>query len=167
MSGEQQSPDYFFAPLRPQDAHIIAGWHYSGEYAIYNQSLATVLQAAAFRGLWSLMGLQTFSVFADAAQRDLIGIFTFTRQGRSVIIGLQLRPNFTGRGQGLAFLQAGMRFAIERFHPQALLLHVATFNQRAIKVYQRAGFQTVRTVQRPTRQGSIPHLEMRYAVPRA
>jgi ribosomal-protein-alanine N-acetyltransferase len=164
MHGEQQPAGYVFAPLRPQDARVIATWHYPGDYAIYDQPLVDLLQAAALRGLWSLMGLQTFSVFADAAQRDLIGLFTFTRQGRTVIIGLQLRPDLTGHGCGLAFLRAGMRFAIDRYHPTALLLHVAAFNQRAITVYQRAGFQTLRTVQRPTRRGQMPHLEMRYPV---
>jgi [ribosomal protein S18]-alanine N-acetyltransferase len=41
---------------------------------------------------------------------------------------------------GLAYLQAGLAFATQRFTPRRFRLSVATFNERAIRVYERAGF---------------------------
>ena len=55
-------------------------------------------------------------------------------------IGLGLRPDLTGRGLGLDFFRAGVEFARERFRPALIVLNVAAFNERAIAVYERAGF---------------------------
>jgi hypothetical protein len=56
---------------------------------------------------------------------------------------LGMRPDLTGRGLGEEFVHAGLRFARETYSPPAFRLTVATFNQRAIRVYERAGFEIV------------------------
>ena len=59
-------------------------------------------------------------------------------------IGLGMAPELCGTGQGGAFLEEGLKFARERFGARDLRLTVASFNKRAIRVYQRAGFAAVR-----------------------
>jgi len=62
-------------------------------------------------------------------------------------IGLGLRPDLTGRGLGLSFLIAAMRYATQALGATSFTLAVAAFNRRAITVYERAGFtQTERYV---------------------
>ena len=52
-----------------------------------------------------------------------------------------LRPDITGRGFGAGVVLAGRAFARERVSPQSFTLSVATFNGRAIAVYERVGFR--------------------------
>lgn len=94
----------------------------------------------------------------DNAPGDLIGFFTFNKLSRNtVIVGLGLRPDLTGQGYRLAFVQAGIEFGKGCYAPATFQLAVAPFNARAIKVYMRAGFKWVKSVQTP--RGV--HVEMR------
>ncbi len=93
---------------------------------------------------------------------ELIGFFSFKpKEPGTIEIGLGLRPDHTGRGLGLAFVEAGLDQARERIGPEEFSLAVATFNERAITVYERAGFTTVRTYMHHTNGGEWEFVEMR------
>ena len=70
-------------------------------------------------------------------------------------IGLGLRPDLTGHGLGDAFVAACVGHARRTRHPAALRLAVAEFNQRASRVYERAGFRTLGSCASPVRGQSI------------
>jgi [ribosomal protein S18]-alanine N-acetyltransferase len=75
--------------------------------------------------------------------------------------GLGLRPDLTGQGLGLEFFRAGLVFARERYQPQRVYLHVAAFNERARRVYERAGFSVVSShVRTFDRFGEVDFLTM-------
>ena len=117
------------------DAEAVAAWRYPGPYAFYEWTrdpgdLAELLDPSEW-------GRRYFA--ADAGGR-LAGFFVFKVQDAVVDIGLGLRPDLTGQGHGRAFLEAGLRFAAARFGARRYTLAVAAFNQRAITVYERAGF---------------------------
>jgi [ribosomal protein S18]-alanine N-acetyltransferase len=73
----------------------------------------------------------------------LIGFYYFESKRPDLDYGLGLRPDLTGRGLGLAFFLAGLAFGRERYRPERVLLHVAEFNERARRVYERAGFVVI------------------------
>jgi [ribosomal protein S18]-alanine N-acetyltransferase len=75
-----------------------------------------------------------------------------------------MRPDLTGRSLGAEFLRAGLRFARETYSPPAFRLTVAAFNLRAIRVYERAGFETVETFGAPTMGAEWEWLLMRCEV---
>ena len=120
--------------MTAEDAEAIAAWHYPGPYAFYDweqdpDDLAELLDP----GEW---GRRYFA--ADAAGA-LAGFFVLKPHGDGTEIGLGLRPDLTGQGLGARFLEAGLRFGgAERY-----TLAVAAFNQRAITVYERAGFAVI------------------------
>ena len=101
---------FVFRPMTEADAHQIASWHYPPPYDFYDfdqdpEDLAALLDPqhwqapyyAVFRGENELIGF--FSLHQDAQDNQIVEI------------GLGLRPDLTGRGLGLAFLQAGLAFA--------------------------------------------------------
>lgn len=61
--------------------------------------------------------------------------------GMALDIGLGLNPALCGNGFGSKFLADGISFAKQKFNASYYRLTVASFNQRAIKVYERAGFK--------------------------
>jgi ribosomal-protein-alanine N-acetyltransferase len=132
-------PPFRFRPLRLRDALAASRWRYPDEYAMYNLDLAPLLVATALRGpLAALAGVSYYTAAADGDA--LIGVFSLMRRGTDVEIGVGLRPDLNGRGLGLAFVLQGLALARKRYTPQSFSLHVATFNRRAITVYERAGF---------------------------
>jgi [ribosomal protein S18]-alanine N-acetyltransferase len=150
--------EFFLRPMSQSDAEEIASWHYPGEYSFYDSGsdpadLAELLDCAARAD-------EYFAV--EAGSVSLIGFFQYKHpHGRDLEIGLGLRPDWTGRGLGERFLEAGLGFARRTFAPVTFRLLVATFNRRAITVYERAGFTTVRAYMHHTNGGDWPFLEMR------
>lgn len=148
--------EFAVRPMMATDAEQIAAWHYDGEYAFYDmandpEDLAELMEPRSWENTY-------FAVDDDAG--GLVGFFCFTCEGSTVELGLGLRPDLTGKGLGQDFLEAGLRFARDRFSARSFRLSVATFNQRAIRVYTRAGFRPVRVYRRRTNGGEFDFLEM-------
>ncbi len=71
----------------------------------------------------------------------LAGFYYFEERDDAIFYGLGLRPDLTGRGLGTAFVSTGLEFAEELFGRRRIVLDVAAFNERAIRVYECAGFR--------------------------
>jgi len=147
--------------MTADDALAVAAWRYPDEYAFYNWDadpgdLAELLDPAGW-------GRQYFAV--DGRGRARVGFFAFKADAESLEIGLGLRPDLTGDGLGLAFVEAGIQFAEKRFGARSLTLAVAEFNQRAVTVYRRAGFEVVGYYQHETNGGTHPFVKMARKIP--
>ena len=103
-------------------------------------------------------GEDYFSAFEEKG--TLVSSFKFKRDGKVVEVGLGLRPELTGKGLGRGFLLAGLNFARGAFAPEGFRLSAATFNERAIKVYEGVGFVHGRTYQHETNGGVYEFLKM-------
>jgi ribosomal-protein-alanine N-acetyltransferase len=147
-----------FKVLSQEDAETIALWHYPEPFSFYDwaadqDDLAELLDSEA-RG-------EAYAAVEDEA-RALVGYFSFKPRPAGILeIGLGLHPEKTGRGHGGAFLGAGLEYARRRFAPEQFSLSVATFNRRAITVYERAGFAPVRVYMHSTNGGEWEFVEMR------
>jgi ribosomal-protein-alanine N-acetyltransferase len=145
-----------FSPLTQEEAEAIAEWHYEPPYDFYDaredaNDLAELLDPLR-------RGDRYFS--AREVGGELIGFFQFERAGDVVDVGLGLRPDLTGQGFGLRFLEHGLAFARDHLAPRRFTLSVAEFNERAITVYERAGFVQTRSYMHETNDGIFPFIEM-------
>ncbi len=146
---------FCLAPMNEVYARAIAGWHYDGIYAFYDmdqdqEDLAELLSPASWAEHY----------YAVLDGDELVGFFCFEREDNAVVIGLGLRPDCTGKGLGLSFMQAGLDFAGQRYHRAEFRLTVATFNQRAIRLYERLGFEAAGTFMNETNGGQYEFLRM-------
>ena len=147
---------FTFSQLSQEEAQALAEWHYPEPYSFYDwtadaDDLRELLDPA-------LRGEAYWAVRDD--EEELVGYFSLKPNGAAVEIGLGLRPDLTGQGLGADFLAAGLEFARERFSPERFTLAVATFNERAIKVYERAGFTRDRVYLHQTAGAEWEFLEM-------
>jgi len=128
---------YQFRQMTDGDARRISRWHYEPPYDFYDATsdqgdLEELLDVERRQGAY-------FSAFDEDG--SLVGFFQFESKGKTVDVGLGLRPDFTGRGLGVEYVLAGLEFARELFSPERFTLSVNSFNERAIRVYERAGFR--------------------------
>ncbi|HEU6446225.1 MAG TPA: GNAT family N-acetyltransferase [Gaiellaceae bacterium] len=135
-------------PASAETFEAMAGWRYEPPYDFYDRDVDPVLNP------------ERFHVALDE-DGSLVGFYYFEVKGDALEIGLGLRPDLTGRGLGLEFFRAGVEFGRERFRPALIVLNVAAFNERAIKVYERAGFrETGRHMRQFDRWGEVEFVEM-------
>jgi [ribosomal protein S18]-alanine N-acetyltransferase len=156
--GEWQLGTFAFRPLTQADAELIAAWRYPEPYSFYDwesdpDDLTEFLDATLRRGDY---------VAVEGVDGTVIGFFHYKRpHGATLEIGLGLRPDMTGRGLGRSFVEAGLEYARRRFAPVEFRLSVATFNRRAITVYERVGFAATRVFTHRTNGGEWEFVEMR------
>jgi RimJ/RimL family protein N-acetyltransferase len=127
-----------------EDARAIAVWRYEPPHDFYNWDGVEQISAVpegyvSVASGGNLIGFFCFGVEARVPGCQLAGCYA----DDALDVGLGLRPDLTGRGFGLVFVRAGLDYAVERFLPNTLRLTVASFNTRAIRVYEQAGFVQV------------------------
>jgi RimJ/RimL family protein N-acetyltransferase len=135
-------------PASPETRQLLAAWRYPPPYDFYDGDAEPMLNPERY-----------FEARDD--EGELLGFYYFEPKLPDLDYGLGLRPELTGGGLGLEFFLAGLAFARERYRPRHVFLHVAEFNARARKVYERAGFRVVSAhVRTFERFGDVPFLTM-------
>ena len=125
-----------------------SAWRYEAPYEFYDSDQDPVKNPERFFA-------------ARDADGALVGFYYFEHKDDVLEYGLGLRPDLTGQGLGLDFFRAGLEFGRERYRPSLVRLFVAAFNERAIKVYERANFrETGRHVRTFARWGDVEFVEM-------
>lgn len=121
-------------------------WQYAGPYAVYNMPVeneedemrffldpqnsyfAIVDEAGAF------LGFCNFGADAQVPGGDY--------SAAAIDIGMGMRPDLTGQGQGVLYATAVFDFAQARFPNQAQRVTIAGFNERAQQLCRKFGFAT-------------------------
>lgn len=143
-----------FRPMTRAYAIEIAKWRYEEPYALNDpdpDGIPAMLNPAnAYHAMFSGAG-------------DLIGFCCFGRDAqvpggdyadeRTLDVGEGMRPELTGKGGGNEFVASILDFARAEFSPAAFRVTVATVNERALRVWEKAGFARTHTFQGQTRRG--------------
>lgn len=127
-------------PLTKETVEVISQWEYEAPYDAYS-----------FKGHHdeylldeSVWGVEQFCLTCDGI---VLGQVACQYEGDDLWIGWSMAPEFTGKGNGAAFVNCCVQ-EIRRVkgHTGRILLRVSARNKRAIKAYQKAGFRYVDTI---------------------
>lgn len=153
-------------PMKKIEAMQILKWKYEEPYSIYNME-------GSEEELKELLGGSYYT--ARNEMNEIVGYFCFGNSARvpageqygvyeesAIDMGLGMRPDLTGQGNGAEFVKDGFRFAIEKFKSNNIRLTVANFNKRAIRAYKKIGFKTYKTFQRKTEKSNTEFITMIY-----
>lgn len=142
------------------EAKQISKWIYKEPYSIYSMDgsdncINELLNGTYFSVFDKENNLIGYYCFGESAQVPVGNEFEVYRCNDITDIGLGIKPNLCGQGLGLEFLSNGLNFAKNKLSAKGVRLTVATFNQRAIKIYKRAGFEKVHSFERISETGKI------------
>lgn len=134
--------EYKFISMTSEYAEDIAyKWKYSGKYSFYNfskdkEELYKFLEPSSWNNMFAVI---------DDKSSELIGFTSYLFENKLMWIGLGLKPKYTGKGYGEAFVKASITFGLEYYNydESKILLSVAQFNKRAIKTYEKVGFKHI------------------------
>jgi ribosomal-protein-alanine N-acetyltransferase len=148
--------EYVFVPMTQDYADaIVAEWKYGDAYSIYdysNEADHILDQTAWGAGLFAVLdrtgelvgelSVEFLDANGDYTEYEQFGD-TALIKSRQMWIGFGLRPDLVGRGLGTDFVKSCVHHAVEHhaYQGMSVRLGVAAFNKRAIKVYERAGFE--------------------------
>ena len=129
--------------LSQQHALEIANdWHYETPYDFYD--MENDLEDYEEIVSQEARGDRYYQVLREG---KLYGFFCLEQKGeRTLELGLGMKPEHCGKGQGASFLQEILDFIIANFAPQVLRLSVSDFNHRAQQLYLNMGFEVVRRI---------------------
>ncbi len=118
------------------DAKYIATWKYEGEYSFYDNDKTEAKQE------WALNIHKNDNAFVIYNENnELIGNCSFDIEDDEFSLGVQMRPDLTGKGTGPQFVKAILDFGKNTYKFNEIQLLVAKFNERAIKIYEKLGFE--------------------------
>ena len=143
---------FTFHPIDEASARAFLAWRYEPPYDLYNGNPEELALELPF-----FMDPQNgyFCIFAES--EALVAFCCFGRDAQvpggdysapALDIGLGVRPDLTGQGRGLSFVEAVLDFARQSFAPVTFRVTIAEFNRRAQLVWEKAGFRPMQTFQR-------------------
>ncbi|MBO7274937.1 MAG: GNAT family N-acetyltransferase [Clostridia bacterium] len=126
------------ASLSEQAKREICSWQYTGEYAIYN--LPSYDDMKAFqRGFMNPAAENQYYGFWDCDV--LVGYVKLVECEDCVSVGIGVSPNLCGKHYGRQIMLDIYDISKKLYPDKSLSLEVRTWNKRAIKCYEKAGFR--------------------------
>ena len=120
-------------------------WQYEPPYDVYNYPPHGVEEAVQYN-----MDPAN-NVYAMFDQNEaLIGFCSYGRDAqvpggdyseKALDIGLMIRPELTGQGMGTDYVREVIQNGSEKYAPEKLRVTIAAFNKRAMRTWEKNGFQ--------------------------
>ncbi len=145
----------FRIPVK-SDIEDILTWKYDGIYSFYDNSI----QKEKIEWIESFIDSDdNFSIYNE--QNELVGNCSFYYIEEFFCLGVQMKPELTGKGFGTEFVRAIINFGKKKYNLSYIDLTVAKFNKRAIKVYEKVGFKIIEEIVNTIRGNDYDFLIMR------
>jgi ribosomal-protein-alanine N-acetyltransferase len=126
----------------------ISNWIYEDPYSMYSfennsETILELMSGDYYAFIDDKNQLSGYFCFDKSAQ---IPTHDYTYSEEALDIGLGMNPLLCGKGLGYSFLNVGIGFARKKFQAKKYRLTVASFNRRAISLYEKVGFIILKTV---------------------
>lgn len=120
------------------EKYEINDWKYSGDYAIYNNPPYEE-QKKTGRGFANPVN-HFYSFYDNAA---LVGFINLSDEGSEVFFGIGASPDYCNKRYGQQMTQTAWEISQQLFPGKPVYLEVRTWNKRAVRCYEKAGFHIV------------------------
>jgi RimJ/RimL family protein N-acetyltransferase len=141
-----------YRPADKKSAREFVQWEYPPPYNVYNNPEEQLGEAVHY----NIDPVN--NVYAMFNQdNELIGYCSYGPDGqvpggdyseKALDIGLMLKPELTGQGMGAAFAKEVIRNGLAKYTPKMLRVTIAAFNKRAIRTWEKNGFQKTQSFKR-------------------
>ena len=119
-----------------EEKRLISSWKYDGEYAIYNLPPYEE-QLHKHRGFANPVN----SFYSFVENETLVGYVNLIGEENGVFFGIGVRPDLCGRGWGQRITRSAIALSHRLYPGKPLYLEVRTWNLRAVRCYEKAGFR--------------------------
>lgn len=147
--------------MTEDQAKQICTWCYIGEYYIYNcPDWDTITKEDWGMSKQKVRNKEFFSVLDNLGA--LWGYYRFKEESEKIMIGLGLRPDLCGKGNGAKLMLLIIQDAKQQYRNHKLLLEVRDWNIRAKLCYEKSGFVVTDSYERNTPTGPGQFFLMEY-----
>jgi len=148
-----------------EEAKQISKWVYKAPYSIYSMEESDNCINELVNGNYYSVTDESYNLigyycFGESAQVPAGKQFSVYDYNDITDIGLGITPDLCSKGLGYHFLINGLEFARNTLSAKRFRLTVAAFNQRAINVYQKVGFEKNNSFSRISETGKTEFLVM-------
>ena len=123
--------------MTEQEKELASGWQYEGEYAIYNEPSYQEQKEKGI-GFGNPKCDKNFYAYCDG--QELVGFTNILEERQAVFIGIGVRPDLCGQGYGQQMMKLAQAISQTLYPGKPLYLEVRSWNRRAIRCYEKAGF---------------------------
>lgn len=124
-----------FHKTTEEEKDMICGWKYDGDYAVYNIPPYEE-QIRMHRGFANPKN--NFYSFSDGD--CLVGYINLKEEETAVFFGIGVHPAFCNQGYGQLITEKARELSHQLYPGKPICLEVRTWNMRAVRCYEKAGF---------------------------
>ena len=149
---EQTRMDLTFKPITEKDVRQVFTWKYEAPYDLYNLPLETIEEELGYfldpqNNFFALFCAEELAAFCSFGSDARVPGGDYSEE--ALDIGMGVKPDLTGQGNGAEFAGAVLHFALNTLRPEKLRVTIAKFNQRARRVWEKQGFEQTQSFKNP------------------
>ncbi|WP_426450079.1 GNAT family N-acetyltransferase [Paenibacillus sp. S-38] len=148
----RQCAAFRLAPFTEEHGRLVCAWTYPPPYDLYNWKPWETMLASGEEFADPEIREKQYRSVLDGEGR-LAGFAQLFPMAGVTRLGLGLRPDLRGTGLGAPFVRAIAEEALRQNPGHEIDLEVLTWNTRAIRTYEKAGFDITDTYERMTPNG--------------